>query len=239
MTVTIEDQNQIGENQIEANGHLAPWSDPGGPRRASSGENTRRFDHVLSCFLPRFKRIAFRKLRNPADAEDAVQDALLAAYKHLDQFEGHSQMSTWLTSIVMNCSRMQLRRKLRHIYVSLDDPVGAEQDHSLSDQIVDAAPGPEREYRDVELYEQAIRAMKELGPSLRMVLQLRYLEGCTIREAALILDVPKATVKARLFRARAQLRARMSGRPASGAGSAKHLPRRCTRYLRTGATVAA
>lgn len=181
------------------------------PQLPSWSENSRKFDGVLSSHLSRFRRIAFRKLRNPADAEDAVQDALLAAYKHLDQFEGHSQMSTWLTAIVMNCSRMQLRRRLRHIYISLDDPVGEGQTHSLSDEIVDHAPGPEHECRDAELYQRAVSAMNELSPQLRATLRLRYLEGHTVRETANILGVPRGTVKARLFRARVQLRELMHG----------------------------
>ena len=67
----------------------------------------REMQDVLTRYLPRFHRSAYRLLGNAADAEDAVQDALLAAYKHLDQFRGRSQMSTWLTTIVCNCARMQ------------------------------------------------------------------------------------------------------------------------------------
>jgi len=79
---------------------------------------------VLSRYLPRFHSTAYRQLGNAADAEDAVQDALLAGYKHLDQFKGQAQMSTWLTSIVVNCARMQLRRRPRRPHVSLDEPLG-------------------------------------------------------------------------------------------------------------------
>jgi len=61
---------------------------------------TGEMQDVLSRYLSRFYRSAYRQLGNAADAEDAVQDALLAAYKHLDQFKGQAQMSTWLTSIV-------------------------------------------------------------------------------------------------------------------------------------------
>ena len=57
---------------------------------------------VLSLRLPSFYRCALRLLGNAADAEDAVQEALLAAYKHIDQFRGQSQMSTGLTTIVRN-----------------------------------------------------------------------------------------------------------------------------------------
>ena len=68
---------------------------------------------VLSHCLPSLYRRAYRLLGNEADAEDAVQDALLAAYRHLKEFRGDAQLSTWLTAIVINCARMQLRKRPR------------------------------------------------------------------------------------------------------------------------------
>jgi RNA polymerase sigma-70 factor, ECF subfamily len=68
---------------------------------------------ALSLRLPSFCRCALRLLDNAADAEDAVQEALLAAYRHIDQFKGQSQMTTWLTTIVRNCALMQLRKRPR------------------------------------------------------------------------------------------------------------------------------
>jgi len=79
------------------------------------GKHTREMQDVLSRCRPSFYRTAYRQLNNAADAEDAVQDAFLSAYKHLDQFKGQAQMSTWLTTIVMNCARMQLRRRSRQV----------------------------------------------------------------------------------------------------------------------------
>ena len=57
-----------------------------------------------------FYLIALRQLRNAADAEDAIQDAFLSAYKHVNPFKGRAQMPTWLSAIVKNAARMQLRR---------------------------------------------------------------------------------------------------------------------------------
>ena len=76
--------------------------------------------HVLSSRLPSLYRRAYKLLGNKADAEDAVQDALLAAHKHLNQFRGDAQISTWLMTILLNSARMQLRKRLRHELVSLD-----------------------------------------------------------------------------------------------------------------------
>src|SRR5579864_6417806 len=89
---------------------------------------------VISQRLPTFYKTAYRLLGNAADAEDAVQDALLSAYKKLHQFRGEAQMSTWLTVIVGNCARMQLRRR-RHIHLSLDEPIGQGQDSPLSERL--------------------------------------------------------------------------------------------------------
>jgi len=87
-------------------------------------KGNREMQDVLSRSLPSFYRKAYRQLGNAADAEDAVQDALLSAYKHLDQFKGQAQMSTWLTAIVINSARMQLRRRPRQIHLSLDERFG-------------------------------------------------------------------------------------------------------------------
>src|SRR5271168_5415589 len=85
---------------------------------------TREMREGLSRCLPSFYRNAYRHLGNAADAEDAVQDALLSAYKHLDQFQGQAQMSTWLTAIVTNSARMKLRRRPRLTNLSLDERFG-------------------------------------------------------------------------------------------------------------------
>src|ERR1700683_4035990 len=68
------------------------------------------FEDAISRYSPTLIRVALRRLRNVEDAEDAVQDALLSAYKHIDQFQGRSKLSTWLTAIVSNVALMKLRR---------------------------------------------------------------------------------------------------------------------------------
>src|SRR5208282_4338676 len=97
------------------------------PRR-----QTRELQDAFLRYLPLLHRTAYRYLGNVADAEDAVQDALLSAYKHLDQFRGQAQMSTWLVAIVSNCARMQLRRGRRQIHVSLNEQFGDEEGYTLS-----------------------------------------------------------------------------------------------------------
>jgi RNA polymerase sigma-70 factor (ECF subfamily) len=160
-----------------------------------------------------FFRNAYRFLNNEFDAEDAVQDALLSAYKHIDQFRGEAQISTWLTAIVSNSARMQLRKRQRQTHVSLDEPVGEEQEHTPSDSLKDGRPSPEDDYRESEFHARVKRFVTQLSPPLRKTFELRALDGLTINEAARILGVPNGTVKARLARARAKLR-RLMGRDA-------------------------
>jgi len=167
--------------------------------------------NVLSRCLPSFYRNAYRYLGNAADAEDAVQDALLSAYKHLDQFRGQSQMSTWLTTIVTNCARMQLRKRPRQIHVSLDERFGEEQEYCVSERLSDQGPSPEDQCRNSELRWRLMEYVGQLSPPLRKTYQLRALDGLTTSETARILGVPDGTVKARLTRARAKLRQLMRG----------------------------
>jgi RNA polymerase sigma-70 factor (ECF subfamily) len=167
---------------------------------------TREMQDVLSRCRPSFYRTAYRQLGNVADAEDAVQDALLSAYLHLDQFKGQAQMSTWLTTIVMNCARMQLRRRSRKGLMSLDEQSQGDQETSLSERLADRRPSPEDECQQSELRGHLMQFVEQLSPSLRRAFQLRDLDGLTTSEAAHILGVPDGTVKAQLARARLKLK---------------------------------
>jgi RNA polymerase sigma-70 factor (ECF subfamily) len=165
----------------------------------------RKLQDVLLLRLPSFYRCAFRVLGNAADAEDAVQEALLAAYKHMNQFRGQSQISTWLTTIVRNSALMQLRRRPRQIHFPLDEQVGEEQPRSLCEGLADERPSPEDEFRNSELTARLRECTALLSPTLRRTFQLRVVDGLSILETARILGVPHGTVKARLARARAQI----------------------------------
>jgi RNA polymerase sigma-70 factor, ECF subfamily len=162
------------------------------------------FEQILSSDLPSFYRKAYRLLGNAADAEDAVQDALLAAYTHLDQFKGQSQMSTWLSSIVLNCARMQLRVR-RRFTVHLDEAVEEGQALSMSERLADSRPNSEDECRNSELRRRLTRLRSQLSPTLHRTFQLRDIDGLSIREIARILGIPSGTVKAQSARARKRM----------------------------------
>src|ERR1700733_10956722 len=165
-----------------------------------------QLEQILARGLPPLYSRAYRILRNPADAEDAVQDALLAAYTHLNQFRGQSQISAWLTAIVLNCARLQLRRRPRHVQVSLDESTEELKPVSMSEGLTDHRPNPEDECRKSELSARLTHLHDQLSPTLRRTFQLRDVDGLSIRETARILGVPIGTVKAQSARARKRLK---------------------------------
>ena len=187
---------------------------PDAALRAENDQCLEAFDHqiaarklqdVLSHRLPSFYRCAFRLLGNAADAEDAVQEGLLAAYKHINQFRGQSQISTWLTTIVRNCALMQLRKRPRQIHFPLDEQFGEEQPRFLWEGLADERPSPEEEFQNSELTARLQKCTALLSPTLRRTFQLRVMDGLSIFETARILGVPHGTVKAQLARARATI----------------------------------
>jgi RNA polymerase sigma-70 factor, ECF subfamily len=160
---------------------------------------------IIASHSLRFRRIALGHLGNAADAEDAVQDALLSALTHVHQFRGRAKMSTWLTTIVINSARMKLRRRSPQVQVALDEPC-SEQNLSPADMVSDTRPDPEEVYRKRQIAETLAHATLRLSPALRTTFRLRDIDGLSIRETAHLLGVPSGTVKARLARARMRLR---------------------------------
>jgi RNA polymerase sigma-70 factor, ECF subfamily len=166
---------------------------------------------VLSHCLPSLYRYAYRLLGNKADAEDAVQDALVSAFEHLNQFRGDAQLSTWLTTIVINCARMHLRKRSRYIHVSLDSRIGEEQAYPLSDTLVDHRPNPEDDCHNSTLNTRLMKSAAQLSPTLRRTFHLRFVDHLSIGETARVLGVPIGSVKAYTARARAKLRKSIPG----------------------------
>jgi RNA polymerase sigma-70 factor (ECF subfamily) len=168
-------------------------------------KETQEMKDVLTQSMPSFYKRAYRYLDNAADAEGAVQDALLSACQHLDQFKWQSKMSTWLTTIVINSALTKLRRRPRQIHMSLDDQFGEEPGYCV-DRLVDQRPSPEDECIKSDLHGHLMHFVDELPPSLNKAFRLRDLDGMTISEAAQVLGVADVTVKAQVSRARARLK---------------------------------
>jgi RNA polymerase sigma-70 factor, ECF subfamily len=149
-------------------------------------------------------RVTQRILRNPDDAEDAVQTAFLEALRHLASFQGRSRFSSWLTRIAMNAAFMRLRTSRRKSETSLDEMVKG-VDRLARLHLSEARPNPEQECSAKEVRGLMDKALDRLGPLYVEVLHMRDVQELSAKEAARILGLPVGTVKARLHRARSRL----------------------------------
>lgn len=165
------------------------------------------FETLVTRELPRFQRMAMRWLRNREDAEDAVQDAVLSAYKHISSFEGRARMSSWVMAIVINSVKMHLRKAKRNALPL--EPVLEDGSLTLADALPDPRPNPEQICQRCEIHGIVTQSIRQLSPRQRMSLQLFGLGGLSLREAADTLGVPLGTVKAQLARGRGRLRKRL------------------------------
>lgn len=170
------------------------------------------FADVVSRHQSMLYSRARRYVPDRQDAEDAVQDALLSAYSHLHQFKGTAKMTTWLTSIVTNSALTQLRRKPSQLHVSLNEQLNEEQDFCALDRLADDRPSPEDEYLQSESRGFLVQNVSKLSPALQQTIHLYYVDGLKIGEAAEVLGVSESTTKARLWRARKQLKQLLSKR---------------------------
>ena len=177
--------------------------------RACKNGDCAAFEAIVKRYDRKLFRIAQYLMHNQEDAEDAVQEAFLKAFQHLDQFREEAKFSTWLTRIAMNQALMLLRKRRSKREVSIDDDFQSE-DGDLPFEVADWAPNPEDLYRTAQLREILREALQKLGPGLRVVFVLRDIEGFTIQQTAETLGLSEVAVKARSFRARLQLRERLS-----------------------------
>ncbi|HEY7837685.1 MAG TPA: sigma-70 family RNA polymerase sigma factor [Terriglobales bacterium] len=152
----------------------------------------------------RLLRLAQRRCRSREDAEDAVQEAYLSAYRHLDQFDGRAQLSSWLTRIVINAANDQLRRHATHAIVGISADLEPGTVHP--EILHDAAPTPEESCARGEQRVQLQRLAARLPSAWRRALQLRAVDGLSTREAAQALGLTESTLKTHLFRAHHHLR---------------------------------
>jgi RNA polymerase sigma-70 factor (ECF subfamily) len=175
------------------------------PSAHTMDRNIEELQDAIVRYRPLLYRRAYRYVGNSYDADDAVQDALLSAFKHLHQFKGNARMATWLTSIVTNSALTILRRRRRQPHSSLDERVTQNHNIPVSDTLVDIRPSPEDHCSMSESRRQLLQGVERLSPPSRRALQLCDFDGLTTIEAAHILGVPTSTIKSRLARARASL----------------------------------
>lgn len=171
-------------------------------------EGLRRRDRLAcSCMLkryaPRLYRLALQLTGDPDEAEDVLQEAFIRSCDKIDDFEGLSNLGTWLHRIVVTTGLMHLRRRSAATArtATIDD--GA---INLTETVADTAGDPGGELLDAELREHVDRAVLALPDSLRAAFVLREIEGLSTREAAEALDIGESALKVRLHRARLALR---------------------------------
>ena len=162
--------------------------------------NVRAFETLLRQHQRMLLRAARAILRDDAEAEDAVQEACLAAYRALASFRGESKLSTWLVQITVNEALMRRRRQVRSSSAMPIDP------NADAAQGVEVAPGPEGDAAEMELRGSIDERVELLPEEYRAVFRLRALEEASVAETAAALGIPEATVRTRFFRARRLLR---------------------------------
>ena len=172
------------------------------------------FETLVKRYRPRIFALALRYTRVREDAEDVVQQTFQKTFVYLDNFEGKSSFSTWLTRIAINEALMFLRRARAVREVSIDDLNGAEgtQPHF---NIADASPDPEATYMQREETRILLIAIRRLAPRMQRVLELKELRELSARETALQTGLSVAAVKARVFHGRRKLRQHIAAAGAS------------------------
>jgi RNA polymerase sigma-70 factor, ECF subfamily len=174
-------------------------------RRIRAGEREFYYDLVAPHERKAFV-IALSILRNETDAEDCVQDAVLKALRHLDQFRGECKFGTWLIGIVMNEAKMRLRKLRTGLHESLDTTLTDYDGNYVPTVFGDWREVPSEALERKEMRDVLKRAVESLKDIYRDVFVLRDVEGHDVATTAQILGVSQETVKTRLLRARLQLR---------------------------------
>jgi RNA polymerase sigma-70 factor (ECF subfamily) len=173
--------------------------------RVAGGDHA-SFEMLMRRYNARLFRVARAILRDDAEAEDALQEAYLDAYRRMSSFHGDSALATWLTRLVINRALMRLRRHRRDRVVVPFATAGRD-DGSMEIEMADPqAESPGAALWRAEVRQLIERRLDELPVAFRTVFVLRDVEDLSVEETAACLSIPAATVRTRLFRARALLR---------------------------------
>ncbi len=162
------------------------------------------FETLVGRYERKIFRLTQNITQNREDAEDAMQEAFLKAYEHLQAFEGNSRFYTWLVRIAVNQALMKLRKRRPNV-VSLDEEVDTGED-MVPREVEDWGPSPADRYAQTELSEILTKVIGDLDPPFRIVFQLRDIEELSTEETAEALGLSVPAVKSRLLRARLKLR---------------------------------
>ena len=172
--------------------------------RAAQRGDLEAFNLLILRYQNLLFGIALRLLNDEDAAADAVQEALISAFRRFDTFRGDS-LRSWLARVVVNACYDEMRKKRRQHSVPLDQFNSEGEEIETSYWLVNPESDPESQYETVEL-ERAIQGhLDKLAPIYRLMLVLVDIEGLSYEEAAAATHVPVGTVKSRLARARSQM----------------------------------
>jgi RNA polymerase sigma-70 factor, ECF subfamily len=144
-------------------------------------------------------------LRNDQEAEDAAQEVMINAFRHLKSFRGDAKFSTWLVTIAMNEARQRLRKSKAAQPESLDEEKEDREGDFTPAVLTDWREIPSEALEKKEMRQKLREAVEQLPPIYREVLVLRDLEELNQEETASALGIPVTLVKVRLHRARMML----------------------------------
>lgn len=167
----------------------------------------RAFDSLIEQYEPKIFRIILRITRHHEDAEDAVQETFLRAYRNIEQFQNKSKFNTWLTSIAINQALICLRKRRRDT-MFIEQAVQTDEGFVYWD-FQDWRPNPEQQCWQAEVAEGLRESVNRLPKRLRAVFILRHVYEFTVEEAAVALGITVDAAKTRVFRARVHLRKRL------------------------------
>ena len=167
------------------------------------------FEELVNRYEKKIYRLGLNITGSPDDAEDVLQETFLKAFQHLPDFREDSRFYTWLVRIGVNEGLMKLRRRRADRTVPIEDSVD-EEGAVMPREFTDWKPNPEQVLAQTELKSILDNAAQSLPPTFRTVFFLRDVEGLSTAETAELLDLTESAVKARLFRARLQLREDLS-----------------------------
>ncbi|MBD8870997.1 RNA polymerase sigma factor SigM [Nocardioides donggukensis] len=162
------------------------------------------FGELFARHRDRLWAVALRTSGNPEDAADALQDALISAFRRASGYRGDAAVTTWLHRVVVNACLDRIRHTRSRAADALPDDLEASPDHG-GRTTIDRAPGPEARVLDDERRQQVLAALATLPPEQRAALVLVDMEGYPVAEAAAVLDCAVGTVKSRCARGRARL----------------------------------
>jgi RNA polymerase sigma-70 factor (ECF subfamily) len=172
------------------------------------GEGDQRaFEALMRKYNGKLFRIARAILKDDSDAEDILQEAYLEAYRHIGDFRGGSELATWLTRIVINQALMRVRKERRRTSILPFRTALTHETESPEAQVPDQqSESPSASVIRAETRRMLERRIDELPVAFRTVFVMREVEEMSVEETARCLAISPATVRTRLFRARALLR---------------------------------